>query len=138
MPTAYFSSHEKVETLEVVFLKPQGGKVALHLLVDSGFTGQSCFVLPENGADLAHAAVPAAQAVGALHGSQKRVVVSSQIPALAFNLTGIAILADTSHLALPPGIQGIVGLRFLRHFHRWGAEQIKIGVWRFFLTTDST
>jgi hypothetical protein len=138
MAIAYFSSLGEAETVEVEFSKPQGGEVTFRLLVDSGFTGQSCFVLPENADDLAQAPAAASQAAGALHGTQKRIVVSCGIPALSFHVAAFAILADISPLVLPPGIQGIVGLRFLRHFRRWGAEQAEGGLWRFFLETDTT
>jgi predicted aspartyl protease len=66
MAIVFFSSLEQGEVLEVAFLKPQGGQVSLRLLVDSGFTGQSCFVLPEDENDLVHAPAPASQAAGAL------------------------------------------------------------------------
>ena len=61
MPIAYFPSQEAAETLEVAFSKPAGGEATLRLLVDSGFTGQSSFVLPESAADLAHAQATASQ-----------------------------------------------------------------------------
>ncbi len=136
MAIAYFSSLEEADVLEVTFSKPQGDEVTLRLLVDSGFTGQSCFVLPEHADNLAHAPAPASQVAGAIHGMQKRAVVSCGIPPLSFQTAAIAIVADTARLALPSGIDGIVGLRFLRHFRRWGAEQIADGIWRFFLATE--
>lgn len=136
MAITYFSSLEEAETLEVTFSKPQGGEVTLRFLVDSGFTGQSSFVLPGNADDLAHAPAAASQAAGAIQGTQQRVVVSCRIESLSFQCAALAILADTSLLALPPGIQGLVGLRFLRHFRRWGGEQTAEGSWRFFLATD--
>ncbi|MSQ94237.1 MAG: hypothetical protein EXR98_06735 [Gemmataceae bacterium] len=137
MAIAHFPSFDDGDALDVGFLKPQGGELTLRLLVDSGFTGQSCFVLPVNANGLAHAAVPSAEVAGALQGVQKRVVVSCRIADLSFAVAAIAIIADTSGLALPVGVQGIVGLRFLRHFRRWGAEQTAVGAWRFFLETDT-
>jgi predicted aspartyl protease len=136
MPVAYFSSIEQGETVEVAFSKPQGGDVTLRLLVDSGFTGQSCFVLPEDAGDLAQAPAAASQTAGALQGTQNRIVVSCHIAALSFHLTAMAIVTDTSPLALPPGVHGLAGLRFLRNFRRWGAEQTQPNDWRFFLATD--
>ncbi len=136
MVTVYFSSLEQGEAVEIAFVKPQGGEVILPLLVDSGFTGQSCFVLPPSAEELAQAPAPASQAAGALSGTQRRVLVTCRVPSLSFDRTVIAILADLSPLDLPPGIQGLAGLRFLRHFRRWGAEQIEDGSWRFFLSTD--
>jgi hypothetical protein len=137
MTIAYFSSLGEAETLEVAFSKPQGGALTLRLLVDSGFTGQSCFVLHETADELAHAAAPASQVAGALQGTHRRVLVSCAIAALSFRVAVIAILADISGLSLPSDVQGIVGLRFLRHFRRWGAEQSETDVWRFFLETDT-
>jgi len=137
MAIVYFPSLAEADTIEVTFTKPSGGEENLRLLVDSGFTGQSCFVLPENADDLAHAATTASQASGALQGTQRRVVVAARIDALSFANDVIAILADTSTLALPAATQGMVGLPFLRLFRRWGAEQSADGVWRFFLESDT-
>ncbi len=44
MAIAYFASLPEADTLEIKFLKPSGGEMTCRLLVDSGFTGQSCFV----------------------------------------------------------------------------------------------
>jgi hypothetical protein len=137
VPTASFSSLEQCEIVEVAFLAPDGEELRLPLLVDSGFTGQSGFVLSTDVERLAHAAVPASQAAGALSGMQKRVVVRWRISGLSMERLAIAILADISPLALPTGIQGLAGLRFLRCFSRWGAEQAASGRWHFELSTDS-
>jgi predicted aspartyl protease len=136
MPVAYFTSPEAADAIEVSFVRPADSEVTLRLLVDSGFTGRSSFVLPESAADLAHAQAAAAQVGGALQGTQTRVVVSCRVAALSFQTSAIAILADTSGLALPSGVHGLAGLRFLRYFRRWGAEQTGDGSWRFFLQTD--
>lgn len=137
MPIAYFPCLTHEDTVEVVFVDPQGDERAYRLLVDSGFTGQSSFVLPLNAADLAHASASAATTSGALQGVQTRAVVTFRVPALPFESAAIAILTDTSGLALPPGIDGMAGLEFLRHFRRWGAEREASGAWRFFLETDA-
>ena len=108
----------------------------LPLLVDSGFTGQSCFVLPANVEEFAQAAAPASQTAGALSGTQRRVVVTCRIPGLSLHGSFTAIHADTSSLALPLGIEGMAGLRFLRHFRRWGAERAADSSWRFFLSDE--
>lgn len=39
------------------------------------------------------------------------------------------------NVSLPDGVVGIAGLRFLRHFRRWGAEQPTSGNWQFVLET---
>ena len=136
MPTVSFRSLDQCDVIEVAFQRPSGGEVILPLLVDSGFTGQSCFVLPAEFEELAQAAAPASQTAGALSGLQRRVVVTGRIPGLSFHGSFTAILADTSSLALPPGIQGLAGLRFLRHFRRWGAERADDSAWRFFLSDE--
>jgi hypothetical protein len=138
MAIAYFPSLRDADILEVTFLKALGGEITLRLLVDSGFTGQSSFVLPDSSDDVAHSSAPLSQAAGALQGVQKRVVVLCRIDALAFQSAAIAILASTTNLLLPTGTEGIVGLRFLRLFRRWGAEQTPDGTWRFFLEDDKT
>ena len=54
---------------------------------------------------------------------------------MSFQATLIAIYADTASLSLPPDVDGLAGLAFLRHFSRWGAERTDTG-WQFFLATD--
>jgi len=133
MPTTHYPSPADAEVVDVIFLKPHGGEEVFHLLVDSGFTGQSSFVLPVHADYLAHAQATPSQVAGALQGSQTRVVVAFRVDALAYQNMAIAILADTANLSLPDGVQGIAGLRFLRHFRRWGAEQSATGNWQFVL-----
>jgi predicted aspartyl protease len=136
MPIAYFSSLEEAETIEVAFVKPGGGERTSRLLVDSGFTGDVAFVLPTDAVVLAHAEAEPVQVAGALQGTQSSAVVSCRIAALSFQSTVMAILADTSTLILPPGVDGLAGLTFLRQFRRWGAEKADDGAWRFFLEKD--
>jgi predicted aspartyl protease len=136
MAIAHFPSLASAETVEVTFDPPTGAERTFRLLVDSGFTGQSSFVLPDTASNLAHAQAAASQVTGALQGTQQRVVVSCRVPAVAFQSVAIAILADVSGLALPPGIDGLTGLRFLRHFRRWGSERADTGGWNFYLETD--
>lgn len=137
MATVHFSSRREIEAIEIHFLTVHGMELPLTLLVDSGFTGQSSFVLPHDAPELIQAAAVAGQASGALHGLQQRALVTCRLPQLAFERSFIAILADLSPLALPPGVQGLVGLRFLRHFKRWGAERTADGSWQFFLSSDA-
>ena len=135
MATVYFPSLNDADVVQVEFVKPAGDIRSASLLVDSGFTGQSCFVLPETvGDELFQASVPPSQALGALRGLQNRAWVICRIPALSFERTLIAILGDLSPLSLPPGLDGLAGLRFLRQFASWGAEQTQDGHWRFFLS----
>jgi hypothetical protein len=133
MAIAYFPCLVDADTIEVTFFRPAGGAVALRLLVDSGFTGQSSFVLSDLAHDLAYTTAPSSQAAGAIQGRQHRVVVFCRVPGLPFQSVAIAILADLAPLALPAGVQGIAGLKFLRQFRRCGAEQDDLGAWRFFL-----
>ncbi len=115
MAIAYFPSKAFEETVEVIFAKPDGGEVTMRLLVDSGFTGESSLVLPQYSDELAHSWIPGTQVAGAIQGIQRRMVVLCRISGLSFQMAAIAILADTASLALPPGIDGVVGLTFLRH-----------------------
>lgn len=137
MATVCFPSLPDGDIVEAQFLRLDGGLVPLTLLVDSGFTGQSSFVLPRDAVDLAHAMAPASYSAGALHGLQDRVLVTCTIPALAFQRTLIAILTDLEPLSLPAGAQGLAGLRFLRQFRRWGAEQDGSGSWQFCLSGET-
>jgi len=133
MATLYFPSLRDADAVEVEFLRPDGGLALLRLLVDSGFTGQSSFVLGDSASELIQAAGPPSQAARALQGVQRRGWVICRIPALSFQQMLIAIVTDLSFLSLPAGVAGVVGLRFLRQFARWGAEQTGEGDWRFFL-----
>src|SRR5437667_12667036 len=101
----------------------------MKLLVDSGFVGQSSFVLAEDAAELFRAELPPTQTTGALHGLQNRAWVTCRILALSFQRTLIAIVGDISSLSLPADVEGMFGLRFLRQFGRWGAEQVGDSGW---------
>jgi hypothetical protein len=136
MATVYYPSRRDAEVIAVEFLTPQGGSRLRKLLVDSGFTGKSSVVLGDDAFELVHAQTPAAHATGALQGAQNRGWVTCRIPALTFQCTLIAILTDLSPLSLPPDVQGMVGLNFLRQFARWGAERTGDG-WQFFLDTGN-
>ena len=136
MAIVYFPSLDHGDVVDVEFLKPDGSAVSMSLLVDSGFTGRSCFVLPADAEQLAQAAATPARTAGALSGTQRRVVVTCRIPGLSFQRTLLAILTDVSALDLPPGVHGMAGLRFLRSFRRWGAVQTDEGFWTFFLSDD--
>jgi hypothetical protein len=76
------------------------------LLVDSGFTGKSAFVLPQSATSIVQATAPASHASGALQGLQNRVVVTCRISMLFFQRSFVAILADTTALALRPESMG--------------------------------
>jgi hypothetical protein len=133
MATVYFPSQPGGDVVDVEFLKPDGTASRRMLLVDSGFTGQSAIILGTADSIFSHAAAPASQAGGALSGSQTRGVVVCQVTGLSVQHTLIAIFTDLTTLALPSGVEGMVGLQFLRQFQRWGAEQSNNGDWRFFL-----
>ena len=57
MTIIYYPSLSDGDVVEVQFLKPDGDAVFKTLFVDSGFTGQSCFVLSQDAMDLSHATV---------------------------------------------------------------------------------
>jgi hypothetical protein len=103
--------------------------------VDSGFTGKSSAIIGNDASELVRAEVQAAQATGALRGAQNRAWVTCRIPALSFQSTLIAIITDLTQLSLPPDVQGMAGLTFLRQFTRWGAQRTVDG-WRFSLSSS--
>ena len=84
MATVYYPSHEDAEVIRVEFLTLQGGVRSLKLLVDSGFSGKSSFVLGDNASELIHAEMPPAQATGALLGAQQRAWVTCRVDGLSF------------------------------------------------------
>ena len=137
MPTVSFTSRPEVEVIEIRFLTVDGREKLQTLLVDSGFTGQSSFILADDATELVQSAAASCQAAGALSGTQQRALVTCRIPELSFERSFLAILTDVSQLALPPGVHGMAGLRFLRHFHRWGAEQADDSTWHFFLSDET-
>jgi hypothetical protein len=115
---------------------PDGSVSSNRLLVDSGFTGESALVLAAHLEPMAHGYVDQANAAGALSGAQTRVVVQCRVPGLAFDEVLIAIAADITELALPPDVDGMAGLTFLRRFTSWGAERDLSGDWSFFLSDE--
>jgi hypothetical protein len=134
MATAFFSSLPSGDVVEVDLIGPDGRTARKTLFVDSGFTGQSALILSPVEQSLCHAAAPSSIAGGALQGAQMRGLVVCRVPGLTLQKVAIAIFTDLSSLALPSGVEGMVGLSFLRHFRRWGAEQTDAGDWRFFLS----
>jgi hypothetical protein len=131
MAVATFPSLGDCEVIEVEFTTLAGEAQRRRLLVDSGFTGASSFVLGEDDDGLIRATFDHAMATGALQGEQRRAWVTWRVPGLGLQKTSIAILANLEPLSLPEGVRGMVGLTFLRNFVRWGAEQSADG-WRFF------
>src|SRR4030042_7053443 len=101
MATAYFPSLRPADAVDVEFVKPDGDVVPMRLLVDSGFPGQSSFVLPRHAKDLAQAQVQPSEAAGALRGIQDRAWVICRVPEVSFEGMLVAILADLSPLSLP-------------------------------------
>jgi hypothetical protein len=85
-------------------------------------------VLAKDAVDFVRAEYHPVQAVGAIQGQQNRAWVMCCVPT-------IAIIADTSSLSLPAGVEGLAGLTFLRPFAKWGAERSAAG-WRFFLSDE--
>ena len=133
MAITYFSSLEDAEVVDVEFVGPEGSIAPMRLLVDSGFTGESSCILPRHVANLVLVPVPRSETAGALGGIQDRGWVVCRVPGVSFEKMMIAIFTDISPLCLPPEADGMVGLSFLRHFARWGAERAADRHWRFFL-----
>lgn len=130
MSTASFESLSDADIVEVELLALDGESQRMRLLVDSGFTGTSSLVLPEEFSRFIRADLPETETSGALRGLQRRGWVTCRVPALEPHHTLIAIFTDVSVLSLPESVSGMVGLKFLRHFSRWGAERTVVG-WRF-------
>ena len=133
MAIVWFPSADAHDVVQIELRRLDGSMAPVRLLVDSGFAGESCFVLPEAAAEFALAAVSASHTAGALRGRQRRALVTCCIPELSFERHLIAIIADTSSLALPGDVAGIAGLSFLRQFERWGGRRRSRGDWEFFL-----
>ena len=134
MATALFSSHPEAEVIEIEFQTLSGQHRRVPLLVDSGFTGESDLILSIDECELTWTPISAVQTTGALQGQQIRVVVMGRVSGLSVDAPLLAILTDLSQLTLPVGVNGMVGLSFLRRFARWGAERRADGQWQFFLT----
>ncbi len=132
MTSVFYPSLSDAEVVDIEFLKLDGDVRTLRLLVDSGFTGTSSLVLPVTAVDLIRAALPAKNITGALQGLHNRGWVTARVAGLDFQETVIAIITDTTSLALPSGVEGLAGLIFLRQFAGWGAQRTANG-WQFFL-----
>lgn len=135
MAIVRFESRDDCDLVEVQFVSSHGSLSDVRLLVDSGFTGASSFVLSDKLRKLALANLSSAHAAGALMGRQPRVLVQCRIPTVLFDRKLSAILADLEPLSLPSDVVGMVGLTFLRQFRGWGGERGLQGKWRFFLST---
>jgi hypothetical protein len=70
MAIVHFLSLDHGDVVDIDFLKPDGRVVSMTLLVDSGFVGQSCFVLPADAEELAQAPAAPSRTAGALSGTQ--------------------------------------------------------------------
>jgi hypothetical protein len=138
MPLARFPYFEGLPTALLAFHPAGSGpEETRRLLVDSGFTGASAFVLSTDDAQrLRRRSAPSSEISGALLGAHERVWVRCSIPSLGYQASVIAIASDLASLALPPGIDGLVGLSFLGRFRRWGAEQSGDGNWEFVLDRE--
>lgn len=136
MAVVRFESPDDCDLVEVEFVTSRGSHSAVRLFVDSGFTGASSLILSDDLREFALANLSSAHAAGALTGHLQRVLVRCSIPAIAFERNLAAILADVGSLSLPAGVDGMVGLNFLRQFQGWGAERGAQGMWRFFLASE--
>jgi len=130
--TVQFVSVEDCDVVEMDIVARDSDAAHVRLLVDSGFTGDSAIVLSSAFRRYKYRETDPASTSGALQGQQERIVLNCRIPGILVDSRLIAILADVEPLQLPPGIDGMVGLTFLRLFDRWGAERTANG-WRFFL-----
>ena len=136
MAIAYFESLTDCDVIELDIIASENQPIPTRLFVDSGFTGASCLILPEEYRRFSLATIMASQASGALQGRQDRILLTCRIPSLSFERNVIAVATDVSSLSLPSGVDGMVGLSFLRQFERWGAERTRVGSWRFFVADN--
>lgn len=122
MAVAAFLFHEGCAVVELAFRRNDGGGTLVRrLLVDSGFTGKSAFVLaPSDSALLGQKPAPASDTAGAIQGRQRRIWVTCEVLSLGFHRALPAIVGDLTPLGLPAGIHGMAGLAFLSRFIRWG------------------
>jgi predicted aspartyl protease len=120
MASTSFPSLDAAEVIEVEFVRLDGSTRMLRMLVDTVFTGKSSLIVAPEAVDLIRARLPRTQTSGALRGAKRRAWVKCCIRKMKFEATMIAIIADLSSLALPAGVDGLIGLSFLRHFARWG------------------
>jgi len=137
LPTASFRFHEEQPVVRVQFVEAGGGTTTTaQLLVDTGFTGDSAFVLNTLEPTRLgwHPARPSLVR-GALSSLQERMWVMCSVPEVGLRRILPAIFTDLARLRLSPAIDGIAGLLFLQQFSRWGAERAPDGEWRFYLET---
>jgi hypothetical protein len=135
VPIAEFPYFRELPTV-LVRLQGISSRAGLfrRLLVDSGFTGSSALVLDrQDAAQVRRRLAPQGNAAGALTGTQQRVWVGCSVPELDFAATVMAISTDLAPLALPEGIDGILGLSFLNRFSQWGAKHSASNDWIFTL-----
>ena len=137
MPVAHFAFFQQLPTVLATF-HTSGPREAIvrRLLVDSGFTGKSAFVLSTDDCErFRQRHAPPSQVTGALVGAHERVWVRCSVATLEFDATLVAISSDLASCSLPAGIDGLAGLAFLSKFHRWGAERLPSSDWEFVLAT---
>lgn len=137
MPIARSPFFQQLPTVLLTF-QASGPREAVvrRLLIDSGFTGKSSFVLST--ADCARFRrryAPPSQVSGALAGSHQRVWVKCTMSTIGFEANLVAISGDLAGCSLPAGVDGLAGLSFLSQFHRWGAQRMGGSDWEFFLET---
>ena len=125
MATARFPFFLDLPTIELAFFARRAETpLVRRLLVDSGFTGESAFILSVDDCEhLRRRSAPARQVCGALSGTYKRAWVKCSLPELGLVTNLIAIPADLASFSLPVGVQGLVGLSFLKRLVRWGGER---------------
>ncbi len=130
--TPYFRD---VPTVTVAFWEAKSVQpVTRRLMIDSGFTGLSSFVLSADDC-VRFKRWPAepGRIRGAITGIHNRCWVKCSISELNFNGLLVSVASDFSTLPLPKGVDGLAGLSFLSRFIRWGGEQDASGNWSFLL-----
>lgn len=136
MASVSFPSLDTAEVIDVELIALSGNARVFKLLVDTGFSGRSSLILGKDAREFFRASLPESPTSGALTGLQERAWVTCRVHGLQFQATVISIVADLSKLSLPPGVEGMVGLAFLRNFVQWGARRAG-AAWRFDLHDQS-
>ena len=120
MAISYFASLQDAEVVDVDFVHTAGHSVPMRLFVDSGFTGAEkvrSSARRDRGWYTFRRSVQGLKAQVA--GFLDRGWVRCRVPSLAFEKRMLAVFSNVQPLFLPTGVDGMVGLTFLRHFARW-------------------
>lgn len=136
MTTVCFRCEQDAAVVEVEFIDRFRAASPATLLVDLGYTGGASLLIDEELEHIGQQGASTATLQGAVDGTFVCKTVECQITTLPYQSRLSAVFADLNHLKLPPGVCGIVGLKFLQQFPQWGAFESPTGEWSFFLSNE--